>query len=286
MTTETRWFQGRRAALGTRHGKEQVIAPLAQRELGIGVVVPPDFDSDRFGTFTREIARTDSQLDTARKKAFAAMDITGLDLGLASEGTFGGHPQVPFLPGNVEVVLLVDRLNGLEIRGVHIATDVRFVHDWVTNVEEAFAFASRAGFPEHGLVVRPGPDEPNGLIKGIVEHDQLQKAVEVTLASSLDGRIYVESDLRAHMNPFRMMAIREATLDLIANAQRACPSCGAPGFRIVEDRPGLPCRWCTTPTDGTLALVFACQLCGHQHEKLYPDGRTEAEPGECSFCNP
>ena len=57
MATHVEWFRGRRAALGTKHRKEAVIAPLVRDGLGVEAVVPPDFDSDRFGTFTREIPR-------------------------------------------------------------------------------------------------------------------------------------------------------------------------------------------------------------------------------------
>ncbi len=286
MTTPIEWFRGRQAALGTKHRKEEVIAPLVRDELGLEVVVPPDFDSDQFGTFTRETARAGTQLDAARAKARAAMDALGLDLGIASEGSFGSHPSIPFVPGNVEMVVLLDRAAGLEIHGVYCTTAVQFTHAWVASVEEAFAFAARAGFPEHGLVVRRSPDDTDGLVKGLVTGDSLRAATEATIASVDNHRAFIESDLRAHRNPVRMQAIRAATLDFIANARRACPSCGAPGFRVVTDRPGLPCNWCGTPTERTLALVYQCQLCRHQLEVMYPDGRSETDPSRCPYCNP
>lgn len=286
MTASIEWFHGRQAALGTKHRKEDVIASLVWDSLGIDVVLPSDFDSDQFGAFTGEIPRAGTQLEAARAKAEAAMDALGLDLGIASEGSFGAHPSIPFAPGNIEIVILVDRASGLEIRGVHVTTAVRFAHAWVANVEEAFAFAARAGFPEHGLVVRRGPGDPRDVFKGLVTDDSFRIAIETTLTSVDDHRAFIESDLRAHHNPVRMQAIRAATLNLIANAQRTCPSCGAPGFRVVEDRPGLPCRWCSTATEHTLALVYECQLCRHQLEVMHPDGRSETEPGECPYCNP
>jgi hypothetical protein len=286
MTASASWFQGRRAALGTMHRKEAVIAPLMRDELGVDVVVPPNFNTDRFGAFTREIERSGTQLDAARLKARAAMEVLGLNLGIASEGSFGGHPLIPFAPGNVELVVLIDDAAGLEIRGVHIAAAVRFTHAWVASVDEALAFSVRAGFPEHGLVVRRGPDDPRNIIKEIASVESFRAAVEEMLALTADGRAFIESDLRAHRNPVRMEAIRAATADLVANAKRCCPSCGTPGFCVVADRPGLPCRWCGTPTERTLALVYECQRCQHQSEVLHPHGRVEAEPGECPYCNP
>jgi hypothetical protein len=106
------------------------------------------------------------------------------------------------------------------------------------------------------------------------------------VAAEPDGRAFVESDLRAHRNPTRMAAIRAATLDLVANARRSCPGCGAPGFRVVDRLPGLPCRWCRLPTERTLAFVYACQRCERREEARYPDGREQAEPGQCPNCNP
>ena len=81
-----------------------------------------------------------------RQKALAAVDALGLDLGIASEGSFGAHPYIPFAPGNVETVILLDGAAEPEIRGVHIATAVRFMHAWVASVDEAFAFAAGQAF--------------------------------------------------------------------------------------------------------------------------------------------
>jgi len=38
--------------LGTMHGKEQVIGPILTQELGVEVIVPIDFNTDQWGTFT------------------------------------------------------------------------------------------------------------------------------------------------------------------------------------------------------------------------------------------
>ncbi len=54
---DNEYFRGRTAVLGTKHGKEQVIAPLLDEHLGVRVVVPDGFDTDRFGTFTRDVDR-------------------------------------------------------------------------------------------------------------------------------------------------------------------------------------------------------------------------------------
>lgn len=284
--TAANWFRGRRAVLGTKHGKEAVIAPLLATALEIETVVPETFDTDRFGTFTRDVPRAGSQLEAARAKAMAAMDLLGFDLGIASEGSFGPHPAVPFVQADIEIVVLVDRATGLELHGHHVTTDVRSLHAWVSTEDEAVAFALDADFPRHGVIVRRGPDDPTGICKDIATEADLRQAVRATLHATAGQRVFLESDLRAHRNPTRMEAIRAATADLIANAQRACPACGAPGFHLAEVRPGLPCAWCGSPTRRTLAHRYACTRCSHHLDVPYPDGQEHADPGSCPVCNP
>ena len=88
------------------HGKEKVIAPILEKELGVKVILPQNFDSDQFGTFTGDKARTGNQLEAARLKVQAAMKLTGADIGIASEGSFGAHPSIPFIQSNLELVFV------------------------------------------------------------------------------------------------------------------------------------------------------------------------------------
>ncbi|PMB21063.1 DUF6671 family protein, partial [Fischerella thermalis] len=104
-------FNNRIAVLATKHQKERVIAPILEAELRMKVVVPEDFDTDVFGTFTREVKRPGNQVEAARLKAKKALELTGESLAIASEGSFGPHPEIPFISGNREVVLLLDQIH-------------------------------------------------------------------------------------------------------------------------------------------------------------------------------
>ncbi len=283
---DNEYFRVRTAVLGTRHGKEQVIAPLLDEHLGIRVVVPDGFDTDPFGTFTRDVHRAGNQLEAARRKAEAAMDRTGHPIGLASEGSFGPHPAVAMLPANLELVVLLDRQHDLEIVGRHVSTCVVVGHDAVRSVEEALDWAARADFPEHGVVVRRGADDARGMRKGITDEAALVDAVKRLLRKPFVRSVFLETDLRAHVNPTRMAAIREAARDLVANAKRHCPACGRPGFAVDEVKPGLPCAWCGLPTSATLAHVYRCPTCDHAAVERHPHGADIADPGQCPFCNP
>lgn len=115
-------FAGRALCIATMHGKERVIAPVLEARLGVRCVLPPaGFDSDRFGTFSGDVPRRGTAREIARSKAEAGMDATGLDLAVASEGSFGPHPEAFLVQVGAELVLLVDRRHGIEIAGEHVA---------------------------------------------------------------------------------------------------------------------------------------------------------------------
>ena len=82
--------------VATKHGKEKVIAPILERSLGVKVLSTTNLDTDRFGTFSGEVERKGTPLEVARAKCEAALKLTGADLAVASEGSFGPHPELFF----------------------------------------------------------------------------------------------------------------------------------------------------------------------------------------------
>lgn len=268
------------------HRKEQAIAPILMAELGMQVRVPEEFDSDLFGTFTREVARAGSQVEAAKQKALRALEVTGEDLGLASEGAFGPHPAMPWMACDREVVLLCDRTSGLEIIGEALSCETNYRQQKITAVAEAFQFAQEVGFPDHGLVVMPDANQSpkQAIYKGITTEQQLEAAIERTLAEN--GSAWIETDMRALYNPTRMKVIAQATHNLVEKICRTCPQCNWPGFDICQRIPGLPCALCGTPTLLLHSLRYGCQHCGHQITLPFPEGRTHADPGQCEYCNP
>jgi hypothetical protein len=281
-------FAGAIAALGTKHGKERVISPTLEAELGLRVEVAKQVDTDRFGTFTREIPRAGTAMETARSKARAAMEAHGsARFGLSSEGSFGPHPQVPFFPGGVELVLLVDRETDLELTGLDITMETNFASTCVASAREVNSFAARVSFPSHGLIVIAAPHgEPEpalGMTKGIVDQAKLEDAVQETLRSH--GRAWLETDMRAHVNPTRMRSIERAVQQLARAANSLCPACDRPGYVLVERLGGLPCADCGTPTGKARAEVLACAGCGRREERPIA-GASQATAFECPLCNP
>ncbi|KAM3116472.1 DUF6671 family protein [Phormidesmis sp. 146-33] len=277
-------FAGRMAVLATMHHKEWAIAPILEPGLGIHIVVPQTFDTDVFGTFTREVKRVGDQREAARQKAITAMDLTGVDLAIASEGSFAPHPAVPILPCDRELVMLIDRANDLEIVGEAISMETNFSQRSVTCFDEAKEFALKIGFPEHGLIAKVNANSTQ-MSKGITTLEKLEEAI-AKFSTLTTNTIHLETDMRAMYNPTRMKVITQATQDLLQKINHACTRCLTPGFELIEHKSGLLCDWCGSPTNQTLSHLYRCQKCGFQEEILFPQGVRSADPAQCPFCNP
>ncbi|MDY7522815.1 DUF6671 family protein [Sphingomonas sp. 10B4] len=280
-------YRGDRAILATMHDKQKVVAPIVERFLGLRLEVTTGVDTDAFGTFSRDIERTGSQLDAARAKIEAAFErMPDLKIGLASEGSFGPHPYIPFCPVEREIVVLVDRTSDLELVGHHATLDTNFAHVVVNDIAAGLEFAERVGFPDHGVIVmgcRDGQPVPDlTLIKDAATRDDLASALHEVIAKA--GAAFVETDMRAYRNPRRMRAIKRATIDLARRASSPCPGCGRPGYAVTERLPGLPCSWCGEPTLLTKANVQSCVGCGWRVERAVE--AVAADPAHCGECNP
>ena len=134
-------------------------------------------------------------------------------------------------------------------------------------------------------MVRPeGEDDPR-MRKGISAWAALEADFAWALAASANGQVFIETDVRAHANPTRMDHIRLVTEDLVKKLCSLCPTCGAPGFWIIERVTGLPCVDCGAPTRETRAEVHGCLKCAHRETRERTD-RKYAEPDRCDYCNP
>ncbi|MBY0537890.1 hypothetical protein K2P47_00650 [Patescibacteria group bacterium] len=278
-------WKNRPCVLATMHNKDRVISPLLLRELGITATVPVNFNTDQFGTFTREIKRAGNQLEAARNKALAAMELIGVDLGIASEGSFGAHPAMPFISSNLEIVVLIDKRNDLEIIGHYRSSDVCVHGQAVKTPEEAKNIACSWGFPDQGVIVRLSEKNNRHIYKDIKTLDELDAVSTRLLSKWFVKSIFIETDMRAHRCPKRMESIRMATLDLIKNCKSTCPKCAAPGFVITDTVKGLLCSHCNLPTDLVKETIYSCQKCNYKENKPAID-TTYAEPGDCEWCNP
>lgn len=277
-------YKNRRLLIAGIHRKEQVIAPVFERGLQVSCFTNPDYNTDLLGTFSGEIVRAGDPLEIVRRKCNEAMDVSGADLGIASEGSFGPHPTLWFAAADEELLIFIDRRYALEITARVVSTDTNFTAATVDTEEALLQLAAKARFPSHGLILRAEKNGRQQLYKGITDTRALLDKFHQLRAHG--GQVSVETDMRAHLNPSRMQVIGEAAEKLLAKVLSACPVCGIPGFDVTDVLPGLPCELCGQPSSMTLSHLLQCRHCKHLEERPFPQGNKTADPRWCPYCNP
>lgn len=277
-------FQNRKLIIATKHHKEQVIAPILEKELGVSCFVDENFDTDALGTFTGEIERKLDPITTVREKCLRAMTLNQCDLGVASEGSFGPHPNIFFASADDEFLIFIDKKNNLEIIARELSVSTNFDGKQIHSEEALMDFASQVQFPSHALILRKSKDANEDMHKGITDVQHLKQAFQEL--SIKYHSVYAETDMRAHFNPTRMEVIKNATLKLVDKIRSKCPQCQTPGFGIKEAKKGLKCGLCALPTNAILSYIYECHACNFQKEEWYPHNKTEEDPTYCDHCNP
>lgn len=277
-------FQGRKVIIATKHQKEQVIAPILEKELGVNCFTDESFDTDTLGTFTGEVERELDPISTAREKCLRAMKANNCNLGIASEGSFGPHPSIFFVSADDEFLIFIDTKNNLEVIVRELSTSTNFNGRQIQTQNELFEFAEQVGFPAHGLILRKSKDESTDIHKGIAEREILQESFNYFFSKY--NSVYAETDMRAMYNPTRMSVIEQATQKLVQKIKSTCPQCQTPGFGITDAKKGLECNLCGSPTNSTLSYIYVCQRCKFKKEEMYPNKKTTEDPMYCDYCNP
>ncbi|MHB8296137.1 MAG: DUF6671 family protein [Acidimicrobiales bacterium] len=278
-------YDGRVAVLATKHAKLPLIGPPLARFVGLAVEEAP-VDTDILGTFSGEVPRPGPPLETAVSKARLGMRATGHVLGLASEGSIGPDPAIPFVTADREIVVLVDDDAGLVIWEAHTSYDIVTATTTARPGEDLTRFLSQAGFPAHRLIVRPNQGPVRPVRKGIDDLTALTVAIAEIAATSPDGRARVETDLRSHACPSRQPVIAGAAERLAQRVASRCPSCGAPGWGRIDVVVGIPCSWCGGEIASPRAELDGCPSCDRRDLRdLLPPGAT-GDPANCPACNP
>lgn len=277
-------YAGQTVLFATKHGKEKILAPLfAQIDCNLIVA---SVDTDEFGTFSGEIERKGSIRETLLAKIKKAQEVCpGHRLYLASEGSFGPHPQLGLIPTDLESLLLFDSERDVGLSADYLSTEVVHFEREFGPSEDFRSYLRENGFPRHAVMVRPS-GRPDLIFKGLQDEGSVDQAMLASFTASPVGRVLILSDLRACHNPTRQDAIRRAGVRLIEDLRHLCPRCSHPGFRIVEGIPGLPCKDCREPSRVAKSVLSRCVFCGHESLSPRPDGLQSIEPGECEVCNP
>jgi hypothetical protein len=262
--------------LSSKHLKEQILQPLFD-PYGVELTVNLDFDTDEYGTFCGATPRLEGPKITVKEKCLAGMAFANKRQGLASEGSFGPHPNFPFLTMNEEWIVFLDLDENLEVYGHSLSLEVCHQQiDYQTAQLEHFLTSIQFG--TQGLVLK---DAKNGevIAKGITKQDHLLDLIQQ------HPQWLIETDLRAHLNPTRQKNIIAAGRDLIARMQSHCPQCAHPDFSVCAYSGHLKCSYCQQPTQTHQFLEYQCTNCQHKMIENRKDKDVE-DPQFCNRCNP
>lgn len=284
MYKKRNMFQGRKLIIATKHQKEKIIAPILEQVIDVEALLVENFDSDLFGTFSGEIKRIEDALSTARNKCNHALAISGHDLAIASEGSFGAHPSLFFSIANEEIVLLVDKKNKCEFFERVISFQTNSNAASINSIEALKQFAKKAMFPSHGLILRKEKEDYSRVESVISSWKKLYRVYD-SFKKEKDT-VWVETDMRAHVNPTRNEVIKQVVLKLADRLQNKCPKCDFPGFGHTKSVAGLPCQICSKPTQSILNHQHSCSSCHHAVAFYYPNNKKREDPMYCDYCNP
>lgn len=277
-------FKGKKAYFATMHGKEEILKPLFF-ELGIECVSGL-IDTDKLGTFSGEVERVGSVMDTLKKKIhICSQTYPEAELIVASEGTFGPHPTFGLIETDLESLLIWDRFNKTVLYADYLDLNPLVAEEVFSSFEEAQFFLDRVNLLKNGVIVHP-QNSFSPIFKGLHDEENVASAMAKCFLNSLSSNVLIKTDLRACHNSRRREAIYEAGKNLIKKLRSLCPRCFYPGFDVSETIPGLECDECGAPTHLAEKFIFTCNSCRMVEERPRPDGKKYADPGYCDFCNP
>jgi hypothetical protein len=270
-------------AVATQHGKLAQIAPafeaLSEWKLELALV-----DTDEFGTFSGEIERRLSPRETVIAKARAGAQLLGVDYGIASEGTIGAHPGLPFINSNQELLAFVCISTNVVVVESYLSTAIVAYSEEVTEDTDLPTLFKKLDLPDHAANIVAETDSERNVYKGIRDPDGARNIIQ-QLQAEPSVRISVESDFRAMNSPSRQANIEKCAQMLAQRLSTDCPACSYFGWGKVGYEYGVPCMSCGLNNARVAnAEKLGCLTC--DHVELHPLGLDSVEPARCEFCNP
>jgi hypothetical protein len=285
MTTPTSHpFFATEIVLASKHEKLQLIEP-AFRQVLQSKMREVAVDTDQLGTFSGEIERKDPPRETAIKKARLGIEATGIPLGLASEGSIGSDPIIPWIQSDHELIVLVDAERNRIYSESFLSREITIASIEITAGDSLEDFLKRADFPRHALIVQPISPTSPVFFKGIRELADLNTAIVQSIEKSKLSKVRIQSDLRAMHSPSRRENIRKAAELLATRIAAQCPRCNEPGWGKIGFNYGVPCSDCgEVNPDLARAELLGCDICKHQIRGTLLN--LEIDPSRCHYCNP
>ena len=184
------------------------------------------------------------------------------------------------------MLVFVDYEEGLIVSESRLSLATNFASRTVNTVGELESFLLTAGFPDHGLIVRPNAPRRAWFAKGLQDFGDVSCAIDEAQTLSTDGLARIDTDMRAHLNPIRLGEIALLANALAARIASACPLCNAPGWGEVDVERGLPCNECGAATEWVKSSIQGCTRCATTIRVPRSDGRETIDAGHCPACDP
>lgn len=271
----------------TKHAKSLALIEPFQ-EIIRASVIEHFIDTDVWGTFSGEVERKVSALECARQKCEFVIDRLGnkVDYIIASEGSFGPHPFLPFVASGQEILYFIDLKRGFHFHLLHLSQKTNYNVKQIKNFEELDLFCEQALFPSHAIILRSSQSKNAKILKGIIDNEALYDAFDKLIKKSPDGKVWIQTDMRANFNPTRMQSIKEAAYNFARRLNCSCPSCGVPGWGEIDSKNGLACELCNQPTSMIIHKINGCVSCDYKEYQERDDGLKKASAMFCNYCNP
>lgn len=270
-------YKGRDFALLTKHGKELIIAPILRERLGAKLVLATGYDTDLLGTFSTEVQRTLSPQACALRKAQLACELSGLSIGLGSEGSFT-IGLMGLMTINAEVLCCFNADENWHITGVSVGPSAAQGRE--CNSEKELADFLGTVPAQQRLVLQ----SHGRIAKGLESPAEVKATVSAWSVAGSTYPLSINYDLRAHFCPERRDRIALAAENLMQRLLSLCPQCSRPGFWPDKRELGLPCKVCSSPTSALKEKSASCERCCY--EKVYPVTEVWGDPSQCFECNP
>lgn len=272
-----------KVAVATKHGKLSQIAP-AFDGLKAWQLELAQIDTDEFGTFSGEVERTLSPRETVIEKAKAGARSLGLDYGIASEGTIGMHPHLPFINSDYELMAFVCLSKDVVVVESFLSAHITAYSQDVSHFSDLDEIFRRLDLPNHAANIVVETKLGRQVHKGFTDVNELRKIIENHLADDTQS-IRVESDFRAMNSPSRQANIAICAQRLAQRVGAKCPRCSHFGWGRIGYEYGLPCASCGLLNESVASGErLGCPSC--DFVELNELAQEAIDPSRCEFCNP
>ncbi len=162
--------------------KGAIFAPLFHKYFSATIVESKKVDTDQLGTFSGEVKRNRDLRSVLRKKAMLGLEETELSFGIASEGSFGPHPSVPFIECNRETLIFIGLERDSEVFSHVISTENKAEYIEAENIDQIKTFLKRIHFGYQGVIVKPSHDyvESSDFIQDLRKLDETHVKIRLT----------------------------------------------------------------------------------------------------------